>query len=424
MTVKSSSSRGQTVIERIFSSRGGRRVYAGEMVVARVDLVMATDGSGPLMLEYFRKMNGKSVFDPRKIFMVLDHYVPCPNDKVSRLQDSMRSFVSRGLGVLVEMGEGICHQVLPEGGYVRPGELIVGGDSHSTSYGALNAAGIGVGSSDLASAAISGALWFRVPGTIRVEFRGSLRRGVAPKDLAIYTVREIGGSGAVYKAVEFGGDGVADLQMPGRFTICNLMAETGAKCAIMPADSLTMGYLGGDSSADCVAADPDAQYEKIISIDLASVEPMVSLPHRADNAVPVRDAEGIPVQMGLIGTCTNGRLEDFKEALDAMGDRNVHPGFQLLVVPASRKIYAEMAGNGMLAKFAEKGAVILPPSCGPCCGSSAGTPGDGVNVISTANRNFIGRMGNVNANIYLASPATVGISSVAGIITDPGRVVQ
>ncbi|NLK18470.1 MAG: 3-isopropylmalate dehydratase large subunit, partial [Synergistaceae bacterium] len=344
MTVKSSSSGGQTVIEKIFSSRGGRPVYAGDMIVARVDLVMATDGSGPLMLEYFRKMNGKSVFDPQKIIMVLDHYVPCPNDKVSGLQDSMRSFVSAGLGVLVDMGEGICHQILPEGGYIHPGELIVGGDSHSTAYGALNAAGIGVGSSDLASAAISGALWFKVPRTIRVEFRGRLGKGVFPKDLALYTVREIGGSGAAYKAVEFGGDGVAGLQMTGRFTICNLMAETGAKCAIMPADSLTMDYLDGDYSDRCVTPDPDARYEKTIEIDLASVEPMISLPHRADNAVPVKEAAGVPVQMGLIGTCTNGRLEDFKEALDAMGDGRVRPGFQLLVVPASRKIYAEMAG--------------------------------------------------------------------------------
>lgn len=424
MSIKSPMEKGQTIIEKIFSSHAGKRVYAGEIVVARVDVVMATDGSGPLMLEFFRKMNGDSVFDPGKILLVLDHYVPCPNDKVSRLQDSMRAFAARGFGTVVEIGEGICHQILPERGFICPGELIVGGDSHSTTYGALNAAGIGIGSSDLASAAISGALWFNVPETTEVLLRGKLSPGVGAKDLALYIVKEIGASGASYKAIEFSGDGVSSLRMCDRLTVCNLMAETGAKCALMPGDSVTMTYLGETDCSCCVEADDKAEYCHTVNIDLSSLEPMVALPHQTDNVVPISHAAGEPIGMGLLGTCTNGRLEDFGEALEVMGNRSVLPGFQLLIVPASRKIYAEMAYNGMLGKFAEKGAVILPPSCGPCCGSSAGTPGDGVNVLSTANRNFIGRMGNVASRIFLASPASVAAAAVTGMITDPRGMME
>lgn len=407
------------MIEKIFSTHAGRRVHAGDTVVATVDLAMATDGSGPLMLEYFVKMNGKTVFDPRRVLLVMDHYVPCPNDRVSRLHDSMRAFESRGLGVVVAPGEGICHQILPERGLIRPGELVVGGDSHSTTYGALNAAGIGVGSSDLAAAAISGALWFKVPETLSIELTGTTVPGVGAKDLALFLVGKIGASGAAYKAVEFRGDGIARLRIPDRFTLCNMMAETGAKCALMPCDMATEEYLGPAECQERVASDEGAVYARSLFVDVSSLEPMVALPHRTDDVVPLSQVSGLPVGMGLLGTCTNGRMEDFVEALEVMGESCVSPDFQLMVVPASRRIYVEMARNGMLAQFAAKGAMILPPSCGPCCGSSAGTPGDGVNVISTANRNFIGRMGNVASNIYLASPASVAASSVTGRITDP-----
>lgn len=419
--------RGLTIAEKIFSAHVGRRVHHGEVVIADIDVTMATDGSGPLMLDFFEKMEGKSVANPEANLLVMDHYVPCPNDKVSRLQRMMQDFADKGMAKVLPIGEGICHQLLPEMGYVRPGYLITGGDSHSTSYGAFHAMGMGVGSSDLAAAIISGNLWFRVPDTICIKLYGNLSKGVSAKDLALEIVGQLGASGAVYHAIEFQFEHQEiPLSLEERMTVCNLMAETGAKCAIMPGDGKLKAYYEekGIDIQPFVEPDNDAEYARVLEIHMDKIEPVVACPHRVDQVVPVREVKGIPVQMGLIGTCTNGRLEDFQTALDIMGEHPIKKGFQLLIVPASRSIYKKMAENGMLARFVEKGAVILPPSCGPCCGSSPGTPGDGVNVISTANRNFIGRMGNVKSGIYLAAPACVAASAVTGMITDPREVAE
>jgi 3-isopropylmalate/(R)-2-methylmalate dehydratase large subunit len=413
----------RTIVEKIFSGHVGRPVAAGESVVAAVDAVMATDGSGPLTLEYFRQMGGTRTFDGSRVLFVLDHYVPCPNDQVAGLHAAMREFARAGHAVLFDLGEGICHQLLPERGYVRPGALIVGGDSHSTSYGALNALGIGVGSSDLAAAAITGKLWFRVPESLRLLLTGRLPRGTSAKDLSLELLRRIGTGGAIYQALEFAGPGVAGLSISDRMTLCNMMSETGAKCAVMPADEATRavcpeGVLGSEP----VAADPGAVYAGEVAVALDGLEPLVAAPHAPDRVATVRALAGTPIHMAVIGTCTNGRLEDLEEALAVMGEAPVARGVELLVIPASRAIYLEASRRGLLARFVEKGGMILPPGCGPCCGSSPGIPGDGENVLSTANRNFIGRMGNVRASIYLGSPATVAAAAVTGRITDPREV--
>ncbi len=412
--------RPRTIAEKIFSAHADRPVAAGESIVARVDGVMATDGSGPLALEFFQRMGGTRSFDSAKVLMVLDHYVPCPNDKVAALQDRMREFCRAGNGALFDLGEGICHQLLAERGYIRPGALVIGGDSHSTTYGAFNALGIGVGSSDLAAAAITGQLWFRVPESLHVVLEGTLPPRVTAKDLSLELLRRIGAGGAIYQSVEFAGTGLVGLCIPDRMTLCNMMAETGAKCAVVPGDEILEAHFRDpDAARTRVMADPGASYAAEVGVTLDRLEPLVARPHEVDRVVAVRDLRGTPVHMGVLGTCTNGRMEDLEQAVEVMGNAAAAPGVEFLVVPASRAIYIEASRRNLLTRLVEKGATILPPGCGPCCGSSPGIPSAGENVISTANRNFLGRMGNTQANIYLGSPATVAAAVVAGRIVDP-----
>jgi 3-isopropylmalate/(R)-2-methylmalate dehydratase large subunit len=414
---------GRSIVEKIFSRNCGRDVRAGDMVVANIDLVMATDGSGPLAIELFRQMEVKRVWDPKRVLMVLDHYVPCPNDKVARLHEIMRAFCRAGNGVLFDMGEGIGHQLLPEKGYIRPGTIVAGADSHSTVYGALNAIGTGIGSSDLAAAMATGQLWFQVPKSVKVTLQGKLPHGTTSKDAALWMVGSIGDGGANYRALEFQGEGIHRLDMDDRLTLCNLAVETGAKCAVMPFDRVAAQWLLRSAPNDHkgVAADPNAEYESEVVIDLSTIEPQIAAPHKVDNIRPISQIAGTPVHMALIGTCTNGRLKDLQLSAEILSRYGKAPGVELLIVPASKLIYIDAARSGLLEVFASVGALILPPGCGPCCGSSAGIPGDGQNVFSTANRNFLGRMGNVKANIYLGSPLSVAASAVTGEITDPRR---
>ncbi len=412
---------GRTVVEKIISAHANGPARSGDVVIASVDVAMALDASGPLTLDYYEQMGGTGVFDPAKVIMVMDHYSPCPNADVSRLQDKVRAFHRKGLCTLFELGEGICHHILPEQGYSKPGRIIVGADSHTITNGAFNCLGAGLGSSDLASAMISGKVWLRVPETIRVTLNGHLSPGVEAKDLALWLTGHIGASGGTYKALEFTGPGVASLSVYERMTICNMMAETGAKAAIMPCDAVLRAWLPGED-LEAVSPDPDAVYERDITVDLGAVDVLIAKPHSPDNVVPVRDVAGTPIQMGVIGTCTNSSLEDLQKALAVMGDRKVVPGFELLLVPATRNIYAEAARLGLLEKFVRKGGYVLPPGCGPCCGSSAGIPSDGENVLTTANRNFLGRMGNVKASLYLGSPSSVAAAAVTGVITDPREI--
>jgi len=414
----------KTIVEKIIGAHCGKPVAAGDTVVAPVDLAMATDGSGPLTIQLFREMGFSKVWDPEKVLMVLDHYVPCPNDKVAGLQDEMRSFCTEGNGVLFDLGEGICHQLLPEKGYIEPGSLVVGADSHSLTYGAFNAFGTGIGSSDLAAVMAIGKLWLRVPESIKIILNGPIPPHVTAKDIALFIVGRLGASGANYRAIEFHGDAVSNLDIDDRMTICNMMVETGAKCSIMPFDGVLekQGNQFKWKTNNPVYPDPEAVYADTLEIDFEQLTPQIAAPHQVDNVSPVSDLEGTPIHMVVIGTCTNGRLKDLRSAAKLLDQRGKTSGVELLIVPASRKIYMEASREGILDIFVRNGAMVLPPGCGPCCGSSAGIPSDGENVLSTANRNFLGRMGNVKSNIYLGSPLSAAAAAVTGKITNPERL--
>jgi 3-isopropylmalate/(R)-2-methylmalate dehydratase large subunit len=417
---------GQTVIEKILSSHSGKEACAGEIVVARVDYVMGQDGTAPLAIRAFNDMDGKEVFDRDRVAFVIDHSAPSPNEGVSALHKLMREF-SREKGFrLYDIGEGVCHQLLPESGEVGPGSLVIGADSHTCTYGALNAFSTGVGSTDLAGGLISGRMWFKVPGTIKFVCNGTLPKGVYSKDLILYLIGDVTADGATYMAAEYVGEAITALSQEARFTIANMAIEMGAKAGLLEADDKTFAWLGRFTrrSYTPVAADPDAGYDKVLEYDMSELEPQVAKPHRVDNVAPVSEVAGKPVQQAVIGTCTNGRLEDLRIAAGILGGRKVHRDVRLIVAPSSRRVYLDAMAEGIIQTLVEAGAAVVTPGCGPCVGTHNGVPSDGETVISTANRNFKGRMGNSNAEIFLASPATVAASALTGKITDPREFVK
>lgn len=419
----------QTIAEKILSRRAGRPVSAGDSVVVDVDRAMATDGSAPMAIDFFGRLGG-SVKYPERIVLVEDHYVPCPNDKVAALLGIMERFAAAHGVRIYKGGEGICHRLMPEQGHVRPGAVVVGADSHSTTYGALNAFGTGIGSSDFAGALYTGQVWLQVPASIRIVLEGMLSPGVFAKDLALTIVGRIGADGGTYRALEFSGSGIASLGMEERFTVCNMGVETGAKVALMPYDAVTEAWiranphLGDDALSGATRADDGADYFSTLEIDLGQIVPSVAAPHRVDNVHPVADWTQQAITTAVIGTCTNGSVEDMRIAARVLAKHSVAEGVRLLVVPPSRQILKQALDEGLISLFVERGAVIVAPGCGPCCGALNGVPGDGEVAISTANRNFKGRMGNVRAEIFLASPATVAASAVSGRITDPRRFLN
>ena len=412
---------GKTIIEKILSQKSGVDAYAGQIVVADVDYVMGQDGTAPLAIKSFREMGGTKVFDPEKVVFVIDHSAPSPNEGVSRLHKLMREFRDEYGIDFHDIGDGVCHQVVPESGKVGPGSLVVGADSHTCTYGALNAFATGVGSTDLAAAIISGKLWFKVPETIKFVLNGKLPKGVLAKDLILYLIGDVTADGATYMAAEYTGAAISHLSMDGRFTISNMAIEMGAKAGLMEADEKTFAFVKehGGSEFTPVVADPDAVYAKVLEYDVSILEPMVAKPHTVDNTAKVTEVAGTPIQQAVLGTCTNGRLEDLRIAAKILEGKKVHPKTRLIVAPASRKIFLQAMEEGLIKTFVEAGAAVVTPGCGPCVGTHNGVPSDGENVISTANRNFKGRMGNGNAFIYLASPATVAASAIAGEIADP-----
>lgn len=416
---------GMTIAEKIFSNHLGRKVRAGELVVAEVDFMMGQDGTSPLAIRAFEEMGGKRVYDPSRVVLVIDHSAPSPLEGVSNLHAMMRKFAAE-LGVgLYDVGCGVCHCLLPEQGHVVPGDIVVGADSHTTTYGAINVFSTGVGSTDLAAAMLTGSLWFKVPETLRLELRGSLQPGVYSKDVALFLAGRLTADGATYLAVEYGGEIISSLSVEARFTISNMAVEMGAKAGLMEADEKTLRWLSGRTSRpfNPVAADPDARYVEVMEFELGDLGPQVAVPHRVDNVKPVEEVEGIPIQEAVIGTCTNGRLEDLEVAARILAGRRVSPEVRLVVAPASRQVLMQAMEKGIAQRLVEAGAALVTPGCGPCVGTHNGVPADGENVISTANRNFKGRMGNAKAFIYLASPATVAASAVAGKITDPRRML-
>lgn len=416
---------GKTITEKIFSSHIGREVKAGEIVIADVDFAMAQDGTAPLAIEVFRKMRGKKVFNNEKIALFIDHNAPSPHRNVSSLHSLMREFAKEQGIKLYEAGSGVCHVVATEEGWVGPGDIVVGADSHTCTYGALNVFSTGVGSTDIASVFLGGKLWFKVPESIKVVFKGKIPPGIYSKDLALYLVKKLGSGGATYKALEFEGDSIQDLSVEARFTICNMAVETGAKTGIMRGDAKTKEWLRRHFKRDFSFIDPDkdAKYERVIECEISKLVPQIAKPHQVDNVFPVNEVEGIPIQQAFLGTCTNGRKEDLKIAAQILKKREISPGVRLIVAPASRRVYLEAIREGIMEILLEAGASIVTPGCGCCVGTHNGIPSDGENVISTANRNFKGRMGNPKSFIYLASPATVVASALEGKIADPRKYI-
>jgi 3-isopropylmalate/(R)-2-methylmalate dehydratase large subunit len=421
--------------EKILSAKSGKDSYAGDTVVCRVDCALGTDGSTPMALDYFEAMGAKRVCDSRRIVLALDHYAPAPSRTTGVLHQRMRAFAALHDILLWDVGEGIGHQLVVESGRAWPGGLTVGGDSHAVTYGALNTFATGIGSSDLAAILACGRMWLRVPESIQVTLAGRLPKGVYPKDVALALAGKLGADGAIYQALEFSGPGVAALDLEDRLVLSNFAVEMGAKNAIFPTDDKTSEYLAQRASpgtslapSQAVYPDPHASYVREITLDLDSLSPQVALPHQVDRVVNIQNehegARGTPVQMVYLGTCTGGRVRDFHQALAVLkAGGGVAAGIQLVVTPASRAVLETLSRDGTLAEFISMGAVIGTPGCGSCCGTCGAIPGDGVNVISTANRNFKGRMGNSNSAIYLASPASCAAAAVAGVITDPREVL-
>lgn len=413
---------GLTIAERILSAKAGRPVRAGDVVVCDLDVALGTDGSTPMALDYFEAMGGRQVRHPERIVFALDHYAPSPNAKTGALHRRMRDFAARHGIALHEVGEGIGHQLIVETGRAWPGGLTVGADSHAVTYGALNAFGTGIGSSDLAAAMMTGRMWLRVPASIRVTLDGMLPRGVYPKDAALALAAILRADGASYQALEFDGEGASHLDLEDRLVLSNLSIEMGAKAGLFQADAKTAAYLSGRTTRPFtpVFPDPDATYTGHVVLDLAALDPQIARPHQVDNVVALDRAAGTPIGMVALGTCTGGRTRDFHQARDVlMAGGGPAPGVQLVVTPASREVLAQLTRDGTLSDFIAMGAVIVTPGCGSCCGTCGAIPESGVNVISTANRNFKGRMGNGEAAIYLASPAACAAAAVRGAISDP-----
>ncbi len=412
---------GKTIAEKILSYKSGKNAKANDIVIADLDFVMGQDGTSPLAIQAFNEMKAVRVFDPKRVAMVIDHSSPSPLQGVSQLHQQMRQFASEQGIILYDIGEGVCHQLLPEQGLVVPGDLIIGADSHTCTYGAINAFSTGVGSTDLAAGIVSGKLWFKVPETIKFICNGKLPPGVFSKDLILFLIGDVTADGATYMAAEYVGEAIKDLSVEARFTISNMAIEMGAKCGLMEGDEKTVAWVKAHSQRDfeLVQADEDAEYARVLEYDVSDLEPQVAKPHTVDHVAPVGEVAGTRIHQGFIGTCTNGRMEDLRIAAQILQGKKIAPDTRFIVAPSSRQVMLEAMAEGILQILVEAGAAVVTPGCGPCVGTHNGVPSDGENVISTANRNFKGRMGNNRAFVYLASPATVAASMLTGKITDP-----
>ncbi len=412
---------GKTLAEKILTDKSGMDARAGGIVVARTDLVFVQDSTGPLTLRQFAELGIETLPKPERTVLFIDHSAPSPARELSNDHLFLRDFARKKGAVLSDVGEGVCHQLVAEN-WARPGDVIVGSDSHTVTAGALGAFATGMGSTDIAVAIALGKTWFRVPETIRVVVSGHLHEGIYAKDLILHLIGLIGADGATYKSLEFGGEAVDAMDVPGRLTIANMAVEAGAKVGLFPSDAVTQAYLkeqGRAESYRALAADPDAVYERTIEIDGAALEPTVSKPHTVDNTALARDLKGVHIDQVFLGTCTNGRLSDLRIAAEILRGRKRHAGTRLIVAPASRKVYLDAVVTGYLTTLVEAGAIVVPPGCAACLGVHQGVLGDGEACLSTANRNFKGRMGNPNAFVYLGSPATAAATAITGQITDP-----
>jgi 3-isopropylmalate/(R)-2-methylmalate dehydratase large subunit len=414
-----------TLAEKILAAHAGLdAVVPGQIVVAAVDVAIAQDGTGPLAIQQIEELGAATVKAPICVFFI-DHAAPAPRRELANAQKTIRAFCASSGATLSDIEMGVCHQRVAES-YARPGDLIIGADSHTCMAGALGAFATGMGSTDVAVGMASGHTWLRVPETFRIAVAGELRDGVEAKDLMLALIGTLGADGATYKALEFGGPGLDALPMPGRFTLSNMAVEAGAKVGLMPSDDATREFLAGQSREEAwrpLAADAGAAYERVVELDAAAIVPMVARPHTVDNTAPAAELKGIRVDQVLIGTCTNGRLADLRAAARLLRGRRRASHTRLVVTPASQAVTRAAAAEGLFDVFWDAGAVITNPGCGACVGIHEGILADGEVCLSTANRNFHGRMGNPEASIYLGSPATAAATAVAGEITDPRELL-
>jgi 3-isopropylmalate/(R)-2-methylmalate dehydratase large subunit len=418
---------GLTIAERILSEHVGREVYAGEIIVSKVDVTMAHDASGPLVVAQLKKAGMEKAANPIRTTIFLDHASPSPKSELSNAHTVLREFATKTGAQLMDIGDGICHQVLCER-FINPGDVFVGGDSHSTTAGALAAFASGMGSTDVAVAIATGKTWFRVPDTILFKIEGNLPRGVYAKDLILHIIGLIGVDGATYKSIEFTGSTVDSMEITERLTLTNMVVEAGAKVGVIASDEKTKKYLelyGREDKYRTIKADRDSNYCKIFRINASELSPTISFPHLVDNVRTIDhpDCKNVHIDQVFIGSCTNGRIEDLRIAAKILEGKTKHQQTRLIVTPASRDIYKKALKEGLVEIFIDAGASVNNPGCGACGGVHQGVLGDGERCLSTSNRNFKGRMGNPNAYIYLASPATAAITALKGKITDPREVL-
>lgn len=419
---------GMTMTQKILADHAGvKEVHAGELIEANVDIVMANDITGPMALPIFKKMADK-VFDKDKVVLVPDHFTPNKDIKSAENSKAIREF-SREQGLTHHMEQGKCgveHAILPESGIVVAGDAVIGADSHTCTYGAIGAFSTGVGTTDIATGMATGQLWFKVPSAIKFNLHGKLPKYVSGKDVILHIIGRIGVDGALYKSMEFTGEGVKELSMADRFTICNMAIEAGAKNGIFPVDEATIEYLDKHAKRDykIYEADKDAEYEEVVDVDLSAIRPTVAFPHLPGNAKTVDEIEAmdkIYIDQVVIGSCTNGRMEDLRKAAAILKGKKVADNVRVMVIPATQKIYLQCILEGILETFVEAGCAVNTPSCGPCMGGHMGVLAKGEKCVSTTNRNFVGRMGDVESLIYLASPETAAASAIAGYIANPEK---
>lgn len=418
---------GMTMTQKILAAHAGLdSVVPGQLIEADIDLALANDITGPVAIRELAKAGMDKVFDREKVALVMDHFTPNKDIKSAEQCKECREFAKKhDLTNFFDVGNmGIEHALLPEQGIVAAGDLVIGADSHTCTYGALGAFSTGVGSTDVAAGMATGKAWFRVPSAIKFDLTGSLAPWVSGKDVILHIIGMIGVDGALYQSMEFAGDGVASLSMDDRFAICNMAIEAGAKNGIFPVDDATRAYMKDRARHEPVefAADEDAAYERVIAIDLSAIQPTVAAPHLPENTKPVGELAGIPVQQSVIGSCTNGRIEDMRAAAEIMRGRHVADGVRTIVIPATQEVYLQCIREGLAEIFIEAGAIMSTPTCGPCLGGHMGILAAGERAIATTNRNFVGRMGHVDSEVYLASPAVAAASAVTGVICDPASL--
>jgi 3-isopropylmalate/(R)-2-methylmalate dehydratase large subunit len=415
---------GATIVEKIFSRKCGRDIRAGEVVMAPVDGAMIHDITGPLAIRKFYEMGGVRVFNPEHVIMLFDHQVPADSIAAAEHHVYMRKFAAEQKIHNYDIHEGVCHQVVVEKGRVAPGEIVVGADSHTCMYGAVGAFATGIGSTDMGFVLKFGALYFKIPETIRTEVSGKFPKRVGAKDLILSIASDIGADGATYKAIEFTGKTISNLGMAGRMTCCNMAIEMGAKAGIIAPDNVTWSYMKDRRVMKPfqLESDTDAMYADRRRYEVSDLEPQVAMPHNVDTGVSVSRVAGTPVDQVFIGSCTNGRFEDFQEAAEVLGKKKFSPKVRVIVIPASRDEYLKSLQAGLIEKFVKAGGLVEAPCCGPCMGGAFGLLAPGEVSLSTSNRNFRGRQGSTEGQVYLCSPATAAASAMNGVITDPREV--